>query len=212
MKQERKREREREEWQASPGWRQEPRNSGREEGDARLCWREKEPLEPTAGERRKNQKKKKKRKRAARARDGLRFIVCNPSPFDAYGHTAQNTPRPIRTVQLSWARPVQYRGGGPRGKCRCCRLTFFLFSFPLFVLLLLRSHLGGKKKHPFFFWCMGSSLVLSCSRSKQAAAAVSVRTSWGGGEGVRSTVETVGKTSRGGVLNGAGRRRRRQQR
>ena len=41
----------------------------------------------------------------------------------ASGHTASNTPDPIRTRKLSGARPGQYWGGGPPGKpLGCCWL------------------------------------------------------------------------------------------
>ena len=44
-------------------------------------------------------------------------------PAFASGHTALNTPDPIRTRKLSSARPGQYWGGGPPGKSLgCCWL------------------------------------------------------------------------------------------
>ena len=43
--------------------------------------------------------------------------------YFASGHTALNTPDPIRTRKLSSARPGQYWGGGPPGKpLGCCWL------------------------------------------------------------------------------------------
>ena len=53
-----------------------------------------------------------------------------PHPADgavhsfASGHTAMNTPDPIRTRKLSIARPGQYWGGGPPGKPLRCRWLF----------------------------------------------------------------------------------------
>ena len=45
----------------------------------------------------------------------------------ANGHTASNTPDPIRTRKLSGARPGQYWGGGPPGKSLgCCWLFDFV--------------------------------------------------------------------------------------
>ena len=47
----------------------------------------------------------------------------------ASGHTALNTPDPIRTRKLSSARPGQYWGGGPPGKSLgCCWLFSWGFS------------------------------------------------------------------------------------
>ena len=52
--------------------------------------------------------------------------VLNGTAF-ASGHTALNTPDPIRTRKLSSARPGQYWGGGPPGKSLgCCWLFAFL--------------------------------------------------------------------------------------
>ena len=46
-----------------------------------------------------------------------------PGHIFASGHTASNTPDPIRTRKLSGARPGQYWGGGPPGKpFGCCWL------------------------------------------------------------------------------------------
>ena len=52
-------------------------------------------------------------------------FMCMPDV--ANGHTASNTPDPIRTRKSSGARPGQYWGGGPPGKSLgCCWLYFFL--------------------------------------------------------------------------------------
>ena len=49
-------------------------------------------------------------------------MEVHPHTF-ASGHTASNTPDPIRTRKLSCARPGQYWGGGPPGKpLGCCWL------------------------------------------------------------------------------------------
>ena len=51
--------------------------------------------------------------------------TCAPDHPDSIsgvnGHTASNTPDPIRTRKLSGARPGQYWGGGPPGKPFGCR-------------------------------------------------------------------------------------------
>ena len=52
----------------------------------------------------------------------LILTILTPPTF-ASGHTALNTPDPIRTRKLSSARPGQYWGGGPPGKSLgCCWL------------------------------------------------------------------------------------------
>ena len=54
-------------------------------------------------------------------------VICFAHSSFASGHTALNTPDPIRTRKLSSARPGQYWGGGPPGKSLgCC----WLFPVP----------------------------------------------------------------------------------
>ena len=49
------------------------------------------------------------------------------TPQVVNGHTASNTPDPIRTRKLSGARPGQYWGGGPPGKPFGCRKPFYVY-------------------------------------------------------------------------------------
>ena len=56
----------------------------------------------------------------------------------ASGHTAMNTPDPIRTRKLSIARPGQYWGGGPPGKPFGCR--WLLYAIRGSYQSLLRTH------------------------------------------------------------------------
>ena len=57
------------------------------------------------------------------------FCVTNlADPYFASGHTALNTPDPIRTRKLSSARPGQYWGGGPPGKPLGCCWLFGVYA------------------------------------------------------------------------------------
>ena len=69
----------------------------------------------------------------------------------ANGHTASNTPDPIRTRKLSGARPGQYWGGGPPGKSLGCCWLFVVvegrsrWSSPALLLFVyyLRTYFSG---------------------------------------------------------------------
>ena len=64
----------------------------------------------------------------------------------ASGHTAMNTPDPIRTRKLSIARPGQYWGGGPPGKPFGCRWLFVLPCVSLMLHKLLYTFLATHAK------------------------------------------------------------------
>ena len=67
----------------------------------------------------------------AQVRTALRSCIV------ASGHTASNTPDPIRTRKLSCARPGQYWGGGPPGKPFGCCWLFIVGTSSKFIDLKL---------------------------------------------------------------------------
>ena len=61
--------------------------------------------------------------------------MCSSARFvSAYDHITANLPDTIRTRKSNVVELVEYSGGGPRGKYKCCML-FALCQFPCFLLV-----------------------------------------------------------------------------